>query len=84
MVAAAERYPAYWFASNKGYPCPRHVAALAAWGPCAIHRRRWVFMDGLRWSGVPRVSYRHPRTPTPSCSIQAGRRSRTRTPGGRL
>ena len=55
MVAAAERYPAYWFASNKGYPCPRHKAALAAWGPCAIHRRRWVFMDGLRWSGVPRV-----------------------------
>ena len=55
MVAAARRYPAYWFASNKGYPCPRHIAALAAWGPCAIHRRRWVFMDALRWSGVPRV-----------------------------
>ncbi len=55
MVAAAERYPAYWFASNKGYPCPRHKAALAAWGPCAIHRRRWVFMDDLRWTGVPRV-----------------------------
>lgn len=55
MVAAAERYPAYWFASNKGYPCPRHIAALAAWGPCAIHRRRWVFMDDLRWTGVPRV-----------------------------
>ena len=55
MVAAAERYPAYWFASNKGYPCPRHIAALAAWGPCAIHRRRWVFMEDLRWSGVPRV-----------------------------
>ena len=55
MVAAAERYPAYWFASNKGYPCPRHIAALAAWGPCAIHRRRWVFMDDLRWSGVSRV-----------------------------
>ena len=55
MVAAARRYPAYWFASNKGYPCPRHKAALAAWGPCAIHRRRWVFMEDLRWSGVPRL-----------------------------
>lgn len=55
MVEAARRYPAYWFASNKGYPCPRHIAALAAWGPCAIHRRRWVFMDDLRWSGVPRL-----------------------------
>lgn len=56
MVEAAQRYPAYWFASNKGYPCPRHIAALAAWGPCAIHRRRWVFMDDLRWSGVPRLT----------------------------
>ena len=55
MVADAARYPAYWFASNKGYPCPRHIAALAAWGPCAIHRRRWVFMNDLRWSGIPRV-----------------------------
>lgn len=55
MVSAAAHYPAYWFASNKGYPCPRHIAALAAWGPCAIHRRRWVFMDDLRWSGVPRL-----------------------------
>ena len=55
MVEAAQRYPAYWFASNKGYPCPRHIAALAAWGPSAIHRRRWVFMDDLRWSGVPRL-----------------------------
>ncbi len=55
MVAAADCYPAYGFASNKGYRCPRHIAALAAWGPCAIHRRRWVFMDDLRWSGVPRI-----------------------------
>ena len=69
MVAAAERYPAYWFASNKGYPCPRHVAALAAWGPCAIHRRRWVFMDGLRWSGVP-PWFRPPTTLTLGCSIR--------------
>lgn len=56
MVEAAARYPAYWFAANKGYPCPRHKAALAAWGPCAIHRRRWVFMDHLRWTGVPRIA----------------------------
>ena len=55
MAADAARYPGYWFASNKGYPCPRHIAALAAWGPCAIHRRRWVFMDDLRWTGVPRL-----------------------------
>ena len=55
MIAAADMYPAYWFASNKGYPCPRHMAALAAWGPSAIHRRRWAFMDDLRWDGVSRV-----------------------------
>ena len=56
MASQADRYPGYWFASNKGYPCPRHIAALAAWGPCAIHRRRWVFMDDLRWTGVPRIA----------------------------
>ena len=56
MRAAARCYPGYWFESNKGYPCPRHRAALAAWGPSAIHRRRWVFMDGLRWTGVPRLT----------------------------
>ncbi len=80
MVAAAERYPAYWFASNKGYPCPRHIAALAAWGPCAIHRRRWVFMDDLRWSGVPRVlpppEDAHPQlfdTPAGHAAVSGGR-----------
>ena len=80
MVAAAERYPAYWFASNKGYPCPRHIAALAAWGPCAIHRRRWVFMDDLRWSGVPRVlpppEDAHPQlfdTPPVHAAVTGGR-----------
>jgi ribonuclease HII len=55
MIAASPNHPAYHFASNKGYPCPRHVAALAAWGPSAIHRRRWAFMDDLRWNGIPRV-----------------------------
>jgi hypothetical protein len=24
-------------------------------GPSAIHRRSWIFMDGLPWSGVPRI-----------------------------
>ncbi len=48
-------YPAFAFASNKGYPCPRHKAALAAYGPSVIHRRRWAFMDDLRWSAVPRI-----------------------------
>ncbi len=52
MVQEASRYPAYDFDRNKGYPCPRHRAALAAWGPSAIHRRTWAFMQYLP-SGEP-------------------------------
>ena len=40
-------YPAYGFASNKGYPCPRHKAALAAHGPTVLHRHSWAFMNDL-------------------------------------
>jgi ribonuclease HII len=54
MRAEARHFPAYDFDLNKGYPCPRHKAALAAWGPTSIHRRAWVFMDHLPWGGVPR------------------------------
>ena len=55
MRGEAEHYPVYDFDLNKGYPCLRHKAALAAWGPSAIHRRAWVFMDNLPWAGVPRL-----------------------------
>jgi ribonuclease HII len=55
MRAESEHFPAYDFDLNKGYPCPRHKAALAAFGPSAIHRRAWVFMDNLPWAGVPRL-----------------------------
>ncbi len=33
------RYPGYGFAVHKGYGTAAHLAALAALGPCAIHRR---------------------------------------------
>ena len=49
MRAEAQHYPLYDFEYNKGYPCPRHKLALKAWGPSAIHRRTWVFMDHLPW-----------------------------------
>lgn len=52
MRAEAEHYPPYAFESNKGYPCAVHKAALQAWGPSAIHRRTWVFMDHLAWPGM--------------------------------
>ena len=49
MRAEAQHYPVYDFEYNKGYPCPRHKVALQAWGPSAIHRRTWVFMEHLLW-----------------------------------
>ncbi len=54
MRAESEHYPHYLFDANKGYPGPRHKAALQHWGPSAIHRRSWAFMDALPWTGVPR------------------------------
>ncbi len=55
MRAAARHYDRYNFEANKGYPCPHHKAALQAWGPSAIHRRSWVFMDHIPWTGLPRL-----------------------------
>ncbi len=56
MRQAAQHYPQWSFDTNKGYPCPLHKAALQGYGPSAIHRRTWVFMDHyVPWSGVPRV-----------------------------
>lgn len=55
MRRSAEHYPAWSFDTNKGYPCPLHKAALQAYGPSAIHRRTWVFMDHyMPWTGVKR------------------------------
>lgn len=60
MRSEARSFPGYDFELNKGYPCPRHKVALQAWGPTSIHRRSWVFMDHLPWTGVRRV---HPPGP---------------------
>src|SRR2546423_537916 len=56
MQQEAEHFPAYDFDKNKGYPCPRHKAALAAFGPTSIHRRAWIFMEHMVWGGVRRYS----------------------------
>jgi ribonuclease HII len=53
MAEEAEHFPAFGFESNRGYPAPVHKAALAAWGPTTIHRRSWIFMEGLCWGGLP-------------------------------
>lgn len=55
MRRLAEMYPLWSFETNKGYPCPVHRAALQGFGPSAIHRRSWVFMDNfVPWPGCPR------------------------------
>ena len=54
MRRASRHYPHWAFASNKGYPGPGHKAALAYFGPSAIHRHSWVFMDHLPYPGVKR------------------------------
>jgi ribonuclease HII len=66
MRAEAVNYPPYDFEFNKGYPCPRHRAALKGYGPSAIHRRRWVFMEGIPWTGIPRL---YPPDPFPQPTL---------------
>lgn len=53
MRQEADHYPPYDFESNVGYPAPVHKAALRGYGPSAIHRRTWIFMEGLCWPGLP-------------------------------
>lgn len=53
MRGEAEHYPPYGFESNVGYPAPVHKTALRGYGPSVIHRRSWIFMDGLCWPGMP-------------------------------
>ncbi len=62
MREYAVHYPAWNFESNKGYPCDTHLAGLQGWGPSAIHRRSWVFMDNyVPWGGIHR--YHRPEDP---------------------
>ncbi len=53
MRAESADYPHWHFDTNKGYPCPLHKTALQGYGPSAIHRRSWVFMDNyVPWPGM--------------------------------
>ena len=42
MDRQAACYPAYGFARHKGYGTAEHLAALAAHGPCPLHRRSFA------------------------------------------
>jgi ribonuclease HII len=46
MVALHERFPAYEFATHKGYCTPEHQTALLANGPCPEHRFTYVNVRG--------------------------------------
>jgi ribonuclease HII len=59
MTRMHQRYPAYDFAAHKGYVTERHAEALAAFGPCAAHRRSFVNVAraGLVPAGVPSTTF---------------------------
>ena len=41
MIKLSSTFPAYGWEDNKGYASPGHIAALAAHGATAEHRRSW-------------------------------------------
>ena len=45
MREMAGDYPLWSFETNKGYPCAKHRRALQGYGPSAVHRTSWAFMD---------------------------------------
>ncbi|MFN7562369.1 MAG: ribonuclease HII [Prosthecobacter sp.] len=42
MLRLAETFPQYGFEIHKGYPTPKHLAALKQHGPCPQHRRSFA------------------------------------------
>ncbi len=51
MTAEHDRFPAYDFATHKGYITQTHAEALEQHGPCEIHRMR--FVNVRRAAGLP-------------------------------
>lgn len=47
MREMAVDYPLWSFETNKGYPCSKHRRALQGYGPSAVHRTSWAFMDNF-------------------------------------
>jgi ribonuclease HII len=42
MLEFDRQWPKYGFAEHKGYGTAQHLAAIAAHGPCPIHRRSFA------------------------------------------
>jgi len=52
MREYATDYSLWSFETNKGYPCPKHRTALQGYGPSALHRTSWAFMENfVPWLG---------------------------------
>jgi ribonuclease HII len=48
MVSLAETHPEYGFHINKGYGTAEHMAAIAEYGLCPLHRRSFVHGGGTQ------------------------------------
>ena len=42
MVDLAGQYPNYGFEKHKGYAAKEHIDAVKEFGPCPIHRKKFI------------------------------------------
>jgi len=42
MIELSEKFPEYKFHKNKGYPTREHIEAILKYGPCEIHRKKFL------------------------------------------
>lgn len=52
MIGLHDRFPAYDFATHKGYSTPEHQQALRRHGPCDEHRFSYVNVRSARAAGL--------------------------------
>lgn len=64
MVAMHERYPQYAFDQHKGYGTALHLARLAEFGPCPLHRRTFAPVAASLQQQAARAADGSPDTPT--------------------
>jgi len=48
MEECDDQYPEYGFRRHKGYSTPEHQRAIRRYGPCALHRMSYPFIQELR------------------------------------
>ena len=63
MREYANDYSLWSFETNKGYPCPKHRTALQGYGPSALHRTSWAFMENfVPWLGRSTLQQHEPQS----------------------